>query len=112
MTTAIRQPAELFKHAGREYLVYEVAGHAEHAPTSIAVRLERHGEPGYSVSCTGSFTLGELKRIDSTAIEEAASDEEREMIRLFDGSPELQGFVRDWIDFCYHRYATADALQT
>ena len=107
MESKASHPPESLKYGGREYLVYEVAGHAEHSPTSIGVRLERHGEPRYSVFCTGSFTLGELRRVHSNPIEEADTDEEREMIRLFNSSPELQGFVRTWIEYCYQRREAA-----
>ena len=65
--------------------------------------MERHREPKHSVFCTGSFTLGELRRVHGGPIEEAGTDEEREMIRLFNSSPELQSFVRDWIGYCYRR---------
>ena len=106
MESKASHPPELLKYGGREYLVYEVADHAERAPTSIGVRLERQGEPRYSVFCTGSFTLGELRRVHGSRPEEAGTDEELEMIRLFDSSPELQGFVRDWIEYCYQRRET------
>ena len=104
MTNTAHHPPELLKYGGREYLVYEVADHAEHSPTSIGVRLERHGEPKYSVFCTGSFTLGELRRVHATPLEEADTDEEREMIRLFNSSPDFQNFVRGWIVYCYRRH--------
>ena len=104
---ALRTPA-LLKHASHEYLVYEVADHAEHAPSSIGVRLERHGSPKFSVYCTGSFVDGKLVQVHTPGIEQAESDEERRMIRFVEGSRELQSFVRDWIEYCYRRYE-ADA---
>jgi hypothetical protein len=106
MTAADPKPPEVFKHASHEYLVYEVADHAEHAPNSIEVRLERHGSPKFSVYCTGSFVEGQLTQVHTPGIEQAESDEERRMIRLVGGSPQLQSFVRNWIEYCYRKYDT------
>ncbi len=111
MRAASRHPPELLKYGGREYLVYEVANHVTHPPTVIGVRLERHMEPRYTVFCTGRFTVGELRHVRGSRPEDAASAEEREMIRLFDSSPELQNYVRGWIVHCYRRYSTPDALE-
>jgi hypothetical protein len=104
MTDADLRPPELLRHASHEYLVYEVAGHIEVPPSSIRVRLERHGSPKFSVYCTGSFIRGKLGQVQTPDIEQADSDEERTMIRLVEGSPELQGFVRAWIEYCYRKH--------
>jgi hypothetical protein len=64
MTNTDHHPPELLKHASHEYLVYEVADHAEHPPTSITVRLERHGSPKFSVYCTGHFVNGQLAGVE------------------------------------------------
>ena len=104
MTAAALRPSELFKLASHEYLAYEVADHAEHPPSSIGVRLERHGSPKFSVYCTGSFVDGQLTQVHTPGIEQAESDEERRMIRLVGGSQELQSFVRGWIECCHRRY--------
>jgi hypothetical protein len=106
MTAAGLRPPELLKHASHEYLVYEVADYAEHAPSSIGVRLERYGSPKFSVYCIGSFIRGKLGQVHTPDIEQAESDEERRMIRLVGGSPELQSFVRGWIEYCYRRHQT------
>jgi hypothetical protein len=105
-------PPELVKHASHEYLVYEVADHAEHAPSSIGVRLERHGSPKFSIYCTGSLVDGELTEIKTPGIKQADSNEERMMIQLFGGSPELQSFVRAWIECCYRRYEVSPDAAT
>ena len=112
MTNTDHQPAELLRYASHEYLVYEVADHVEAAPSSIGVRLERHGNPKFSVYCTGSFVDGRLAQVQPDLIEQAVSDQARMMVRLLDHSPELQGFVRNWIEYCYRRYATADVSET
>ena len=106
MTDADLRPPELLKHASYEYLVYEVADHIEVPPSSIRVRLERHGSPKFSVYCTGSFVNGQLAGVEPPRIEQTGSDEERMMILLLEGSPELQRFVRDWIEYCYRRRET------
>jgi hypothetical protein len=88
--------------------VYEVAGHTEIPPSSIGVRLERHGSPKFSVYCTGRFVNGQLAVLEPPRIEQTGSDEERIMILLLECSPELQAFVRAWIEYCYRRYEAAD----
>jgi hypothetical protein len=106
MTTADPSPPELFKLGSHEYLAYACADHAEHPPSSIGVRLERHGNPKFSICCTASFVRGKLGYVQTPDIGQADSYEERMTIRLFYSSPELQGFVRDWIECCYRRYET------
>jgi hypothetical protein len=106
MTDAEHRPAELLRHLSHEYLVYEVADHAEHAPNSIGVRLERHGSPEFSVYCTASIVDGKPAQIQTPSIEQAASIEERFMIRMIEGTPQLQSFVREWIEYCHRRYET------
>ena len=109
MTSTDHAPPELLKYASHEYLVYEVADHVEHPPSSFGVMLERHGSPKFSIYCTGSFVNGKLTQVHTPATALSESDEERTMIRLFDHSPELQAFVRDWIEYRYWRYAIEDA---
>ena len=101
MTDTDHPPPELLKHASHEYFVYEDADHLKRPPSSTGVRLERLGEPKFSIYCTGSFVYGELAQVHTPQIEQAEPDEERMMIRLFEGSPELQSFVRAWIEYCY-----------
>jgi len=101
MTDTDHRPPELLKHASHEYLVYEVGDHIEHPPGSIAVKLERHGSPKFSIYCVGSFVYGQLAQVQTNPIGQADSDEERMMAQLYEGSPDLQGFVRAWIEFCY-----------
>ena len=92
--------------------MYEVADHAEHAASSMGVRLERHGSPKLSIYCTGSFVEGELTEIKTPGIKQADSNEERMMIQLFGGWPELQSLVRDWIECCYRRYEVSPDAAT
>jgi hypothetical protein len=88
--------------------VYEVADHAEHAPSSIGVRLERHSSPKFSIYFNGSFVDGQLTENKTPGIKQVDSNEERMITQLFGGSPKLQSFVRDWIEYCYRKYE-ADA---
>jgi hypothetical protein len=104
--TATHQPPELLKYASHEYLVYEVADHVEAPHSTIGVILERHGASKFAIYCTGSFVDGKLTEVHTPASALAESDEERMMLRLFDHSPELQTFVRNWIEHCYRRYET------
>jgi hypothetical protein len=42
----------------------------------------------------------------------AESEEERAVIHLFNASPDVRAFARDWILYCYHCYeAASDAMQ-
>ena len=104
MTSTDHRPPDLLKYASHEYLVYEVADQVEIPPSSIRVRLERHGSPEFSVYCAGSFIRGKLGQVQTPDIEQVDSDEERMMIRLVEGSPELQGFVRAWIEYCFRKH--------
>ena len=107
MTNTDHQPPELLKFASHEYLVHVVADHVEAPPSSIGVMLERHGSPKFSIYCTGSFVNGALAQVQTAPPEQSDSDEERMMTRLFDQSPELQAFVRAWIEYSYRRYETS-----
>jgi hypothetical protein len=62
MESKASHPPELLKYGGREYLVYEVADHAEHAPTLIGVRLERQAASQHAVR------FGRAQTTSSTAI--------------------------------------------
>jgi hypothetical protein len=109
MTETSHQPSELLKLGSHEYFVYELADRVEKPPNSFGVMLARHGSPKFSIHCTASFANGKLTQVHTLASALADSDEERMMSRFFDRSPELQGFVRKWIEYCYWRYAIADA---
>ena len=107
MTSRLEHPTILHKLGEHEYLAYEVTDHAEHPPTSIVVRVERHGDPKHAVFCTGSFVDGKLTRVYARTPEQAETPEERAMIGLFNASPDLQSFVRDWIQYAYDSYEKA-----
>ncbi len=107
MATNPKGPAVLLKHGEHEYLAYEVSDHSEHPPTSIVVRLERHGDPRHAIFCTGSFAGGQLKNVYAAAPEQVESTEEKEMVRLFEASPRLRSFVRDWVMRAYRSYEGA-----
>ena len=104
METRDHRPPELLKHASHEYLVCEVVDHAEHPPSSIGVRLERHGSPKFSVYCIGSFVGRKLAQIHTPTVEQAESEEERVMIRLLESAPKLRSSLRTWIRYCYQTY--------
>jgi hypothetical protein len=104
MANADHQPPELLKLGTHEYLVYELADHVETPPSSFGVM--RHGDPKFAIYCTGTFIDGKLTEVHTPESALAESDEERMMSRVFDHSPELQTFVRNWIEFCYRRYET------
>jgi hypothetical protein len=107
MTNADHRSPELLRHLSHDYLVYEVTDHAEHAPSSIGVSLERLGNPKFSIYCTGNFVDGKLSQVHLPSTEQAESDEELAMILLVEGSPELQSFVRNWIEYCFSRHGGA-----
>jgi len=107
MADTDHQPPELLKLGQHEYLVYEVADHTEHAPSAIGVRLERNGNSKFSVHCTGNFVDGKLANVQPEPIEQADSNQARMMIRILDHSPELQSFVRTWIEYCHRRREAA-----
>lgn len=106
MPNATHQPPELLRYASHEYLVSEVPRHIEASPGSIEVRLERHGASKFALYCTGSFVDGKLTEVNTPTVASTKSDDQRMMLRLFDHSPEMQTFVRNWIEHCYRRYET------
>jgi hypothetical protein len=107
MATNPESPAVLLKYGEHEYLAYEVSDHSERPPTSIVIRLERHGDPRHAIFCTGSFVRGQLKNVYTAIPEQVESAEEKEMVRLFEASPQLRSFVRDWIMHAYRSYEGA-----